>query len=139
MTRYLLDTNILSELRKGARACPEVVAWFEEADDEALFTSVLVVGEIRCGIELARKNDPRKARALEKWLTALVQHFSDRILTIDDRVADCWGRLCVEQKLPDVGGLLAATALAHDLTLCTRNTTDFARNGVKLFNPFSKT
>jgi predicted nucleic acid-binding protein len=136
--RYLLDTNILSELRKGERACPEVVVWFDETDDEVLFTSVLVVGEIRRGIELARKADPKKAKALEKWLITLVEHFSDRILPIDDRVADLWGRLCVDQKLPDVDGLLAATALTHNLTLCTRNTADFARSGVKLLNPFSK-
>jgi predicted nucleic acid-binding protein len=133
---YLLDTNILSELRKGARANPGVVAWFEEVDDESLFTSVLVIGEIRRGIELARTSDSKKAKALEKWLVALVEHFSDRILIIDDRVSDCWGRLCVDQKLPDVDGLLAATALTHDLTLCTRNTTDFSRSGVKLLNPF---
>lgn len=138
MTRYLLDTNILSELRKGSRAHAEVVVWFEEVDDDALFTSVLVIGEIRRGIELARKTDPKKAKALEKWLTTLVEHFSDRVLAIDERVADRWGRLCVDQKLPDVDGLLAATALLHDLTLCTRNTADFARSGVKLLNPFSK-
>jgi predicted nucleic acid-binding protein len=136
--RYLLDTNILSELRKGTRASLEVTGWFDEVDDEALFTSVLVIGEIRRGIELARKADPKKAKALEKWLNTLVQHFSDRILVVDDRVADCWGRLCVDQKLPDVDGLLAATALTHDLTLCTRNTADFERSGVKLFNPFLK-
>ncbi len=139
MIRYLLDTNILSELRKGSRTHPEVAAWFDGVADETLFTSVLVIGEIRRGIELARKSDPKKAKALEKWLTALVAHFSDRILTVDERVADRWGRLCVDQKLPDVDGLLAATALAHDLTLCTRNTPDFVRSGVKLLNPFSKT
>ena len=136
MTRYLLDTNILSELRKGARATPGVVAWFDGVDDEALFTSVLVIGEIRRGIELARRTDPEKATALEKWLAALVTHFSDRILPIDDRVADRWGRLSVDQKLPDIDGLLAATALVQDLSLCTRNTADFERSGVKLLNPF---
>lgn len=91
---------------------------------------------MRRGIELARKADPKKAKALEKWLTPLTQHFSDRVLAVDDRVADRWGRLCVDQKLPDVDGLLAATALVHDLTLCTRNTKDFARSGVRLLNPF---
>lgn len=136
MTRYLLDTNVLSGLRKGTRAHAAVVAWFEGVDDAALFTSVLVIGEIRRGIELARKADPKKAKALEKWLTTLTHHFSDRVLAVDDRVADRWGRLCVDQKLPDVDGLLAATAWVHDLTLCTRNTKDFARSGVKLLNPF---
>jgi hypothetical protein len=136
--RYLLDTNILSELRKGSRARAEVVAWFAEVDDDTLFTSVLVVGEIRRGIELARKTDSKKARVLEKWLIRLVEDFSDRILAVDERVADRLGRLCMDQKLPDVDGLLATTALAHDLTLCTRNTADFERSGVKLLNPFSK-
>jgi len=133
---YLFDTNILSEMRKGERASPEVAAWFDGVADEGLFTSVLVIGEIRRGVELARKNDSKKAKALEKWLSTLVAHFSDRILPIDDRIADRWGRLCVNQKLPDIDGLLAATALVHDLSLCTRNISDFARNGVKLFNPF---
>jgi predicted nucleic acid-binding protein len=136
--RHLLDTNILSELRKGTRASPEVAAWFEDVDDEALFTSVLVIGEIRRGIELARKTDSKKAKALEKWLATLVEHFNDRILAVDERVADRWGRLCVDQKLPDVDGLLAATALVHDFTLCTRNMADFARSGAKLLNPFLK-
>ena len=136
MRGYLFDTNILSEMRKGERASPEVAAWFDGVADEGLFTSVLVIGEIRRGVELARKNDSKKAKALEKWLSTLVAHFSDRILPIDDRIADRWGRLCVNQKLPDIDGLLAATALVHDLSLCTRNISDFARNGVKLFNPF---
>jgi len=137
VTKYLLDTNILSELRKGSRAHEGVTAWFGRVDDGALFTSVLVIGEIRRGIELARRAGPKKAKVLEKWLTTLVAHFSDRVLAIDERVADRWGRLCMDQKLPDVDGLLAATALVHDLTLCTRNTADFARSGARLLNPFS--
>jgi predicted nucleic acid-binding protein len=135
VTKYLLDTNVLSELRKG-HAAASVVAWFDSVENDALFTSVLVTGEIRRGIELARKTDQKKAKALDKWLAGLVLHFSDRILPIDDRVADRWGALCIDQKLPDVDGLLAATALVHDLTLVTRNVADFKRSAVKLLNPF---
>jgi Predicted nucleic acid-binding protein, contains PIN domain len=136
VTGYLLDTNVLSELRKGSDAAASVVAWFGGVEDDALFTSVLVTGEIRRGIELARKTDPKKAKALDKWLTGLIRHFGERILPIDDHIADRWGALCVDQKLPDVDGLLAATALVHDLTLITRNVADFKRSGVRLLNPF---
>ena len=136
MTRYLLDTNVLSELRKGSAAAVSLVAWFGGVEDDALFTSVLVTGEIRRGIELARKTDPKKAKVLDKWLKGLIRHFDERVLPIDDRIADRWGALCIDQKLPDIDGLLAATALVHDLTLVTRNIADFKRSGVKLLNPF---
>ncbi len=136
MIQYLLDTNILSELRKKSRADSGVIKWFEGVENDALFTSVLVIGEIRRGIELVRKSDSKQAKALEKWLNGLMSHFRERVLPIDDRVADRWGKLCIDQKLPDVDGLLAATALVHNLTLVTRNTADFKRSPVKLLNPF---
>jgi len=136
VTRYLLDTNVLSELRKGSGTAASVTAWLDGVEDDALFTSVLVTGEIRRGVELARRTDPKKAKTLEKWLTGLIRDFGGRILPIDDRVADRWGALCVDQKLPDVDGLLAATALVHGLTLVTRNVTDFKRSAVTLLNPF---
>lgn len=136
MTRYLLDTNLLSELRKGNRALPSVVEWFAGIEEEAIFVSVLVIGEIRRGIELARRKDPGRAEALDKWLAGLVKHYGTRILPIDERIAERWGMLSVDQRLPDVDGLLAATALVHDLTLVTRNVADFRRSGAKLVNPF---
>ena len=136
MNRYLLDTNILSELRKNTRAHPSVNHWFDNSNEETLLTSVLVFGEVRRGVERLRKKDSRQAEALEKWLESWKRFFGDRALPVDQRVADCWGGLAIDQKLPEIDGLLAATAIVHDLTLVTRNTNDFARSGVKLLDPF---
>ena len=132
---WLLDTNIVSELRKGERANPGVRAWFAEAADESLFTSVLVVGELRRGIESIRRRDVPSALALERWLAGLTDGFADRILAVDRAVAEQWGSLNVPDPVPTVDGLLAATALVHRLTLVTRNTRDVARTGVPLLDP----
>ena len=132
---WLLDTNIVSELRKGEFAHARLRAWFAEADEDALFTSVLVVGEIRRGIESLRRRDVPSALALEHWLAALTDSFADRILPVDRMVAEEWGRLNVPDPVPTVDGLLAATARVHDLTLVTRNTRDVARTGVPVLDP----
>ena len=132
---WLLDTNIVSELRKGERANPGVRAWLAEAAEESLFTSVLVVGELRRGIESIRRRDVPSALALDRWLEAMTDGFADRILPIDREVAEQWGRLNVPDPVPTVDGLLAATALVHGLTLVTRNTRDGARTGVLLLDP----
>jgi len=132
---WLVDTNVLSELRKGARAAAGISAWFDAADETALYTSVLVVGEIRRGIESLRRRDDTAALALEGWLNRLTESFADRILPVDSEVADRWGRINVPDPVPTVDGLLAATALVHDLTLVTRNTRDVARTGVRLLDP----
>lgn len=132
---WLLDTNIISELRKGERADPRLRAWFADAVDDTLFTSVLVVGEIRRGIESLRRRDAPSALALELWLAGLTDDFADRILPVDRTVAEEWGRLSVPDPVPTVDGLLAATALVHGLTLVTRNTRDVARTGVPLLDP----
>ena len=133
---WLLDTNVLSELRKGGRADRGVQAWFGEVNEPELFTSVLVVGEIRRGIELVRRRDVPSALALEQWLRRLVETFGHRLLPIDARVAERWGTLNVPDPVPAVDGLLAATALVHDLTLVTRNVPDMQRTGVQLLDPF---
>ena len=132
---WLLDTNIVSELRKGERANPGVRAWFEEAAEESLFTSVLVIGELRRGIESIRRRDVPSALALEQWLAGITDGFADRILPVDRAVAEQWGSLNVPDPAPTVDGLLAATALVHGLTLVTRNTRDVARTGVPLLDP----
>jgi predicted nucleic acid-binding protein len=132
---WLLDTNIVSELRKGERADPRLRAWFAEAEEDALFTSVLVVGEVRRGIESIRRRDVPSALALELWLTTLTDGFADRILPVDRMVAEEWGRLNVPDPVPTVDGLLAATARVHGLTLVTRNTRDVTRTGVPLLDP----
>ena len=134
---WLVDTNILSELRKGERANEGVRSWFAEAEDEALFTSVLVVGELRRGVESIRRRDAVSAMALEQWLLGLSNGFGDRILPVDGPVAERWGRLNVPDPLPTVDGLLAATALEHDLILVTRNVRDVQRTGVRLLDPTS--
>ena len=134
---FLVDTNVLSELRKGERADRGVRNWFEGAGEEDLFTSVLVLGEVRRGIEAVRRRDVPSALALEQWLLRLTQTFGDRVLSVDGAVADRWGVLNVPDPLPTVDGLLAATALVHDLTLVTRNVRDVARTGVRCLDPFA--
>ncbi len=132
---WLVDTNILSELRKGTRADAGTRAWFDAARAEELYTSVLVVGEIRRGIELLRRRDPAGADVLDGWLRRLVDDFGDRVLPVDAAVADRWGRLNVPDPVPTVDGLLAATALVHNMTLVTRNLRDVGATGVVALDP----
>ncbi len=132
---WLVDTNVLSELRKGDRADAGVRAWFDDAREDDLFTSVLVLGEIRRGIESIRRRDVPSAMALEGWLERLAIDFAERVLPVDARVADRWGSLNVPDPIPTVDGLLAATALVHDLVLVTRNVRDVARTGVRILDP----
>ena len=133
---YLIDTNIISEVRKGERCDGHVAAWFASIDDEDIFLSVLVVGEIRKGIERARRTDPAQARALEKWLSTLKQPYAERILPIDQMVADEWGSMSAIRPLPTVDALLAATARIYRMTLATRNVADVAGLGADVLNPF---
>ncbi len=133
---WLLDTNVLSELRKGERGVPAVRHWFEAHPDDEHFISVLVLGEVRCGIESKRRRDPKAAAVLDAWLARIEMEFATRILPVDAAVADRWGRLNVPDPIAAVDGLLAATALVHDLVLVTRNVADVARTGVRVLNPF---
>ena len=133
---FLVDTNVVSELRKGARANPRVVAWFGDLADEEVYLSVLTVGEIRNGIERIRCRDRRAATALDRWLRTLVREYEDRLLPVDRAVAEQWGRLNVRDPLPVIDGLLAATAAVHGLVLATRNVKDLERTQVPLFDPF---
>jgi predicted nucleic acid-binding protein len=134
--KVLVDTNVIAELRKGARANARVLSWFASLDAEAIVLSVLTIGEIRRGIENVRRRDPPAARSLERWLRRIITDYSDRILPIDQAIAEEWGRLNVPDPVPVVDGLLAATAKIHGLTLATRNVKDVARTGVRLVNPF---
>jgi hypothetical protein len=138
MSGFLLDTNVLSELRKESRCDPGVRDWMEHAVAEDLFVSVMVLGEIRRGIERIRIRDQNQARALEKWLQSLTTESADRILPVDERVADQWGRLGLRQPVPLLDAFLAATALVHDLTIVSRDEDGFRNTGVRLINPFSK-
>ena len=134
--KFLLDTNVVSELRKGPRADRKVTAWFQGLDPDELFLSVLVVGEIRRGIEGIRRRDPKAAQSLDRWLRGLAAGFEDRILPVDRRVAEEWGRMNVPDPLPVLDALMAATARVHDLVLATRNVKDVASTGVETVNPF---
>jgi hypothetical protein len=133
---YLIDTNIISEVRKGPRCNANVARWYQRVEDGSLFLSVLVIGEIRKGIEQARSRDPAQARALEKWLTEVRKAFGARILPIDTAVAEEWGLMAASRPLPVIDGLLAATAQVHGMTLVTRDTRPLAHLGVKVLNPF---
>jgi predicted nucleic acid-binding protein len=133
---YLIDTNIISEVRKGARCNARVAAWYASVADEELFLSTLVLGEIRKGVELARPRDAGRPLALERWLEEVAAAFDGRVLGIDDAVSDQWGRMSAIRSLPVIDGLLAATALTHGLTLVTRNDRDVAGLGAMVLNPF---
>lgn len=133
---YLLDSNVVSELRKRDRADPHVREWFAGVDEDELFLSVLTLGEIRRGIELIHRRDRARAVTLNRWFQALVAGYETRVLTVDQKVAEDWGRLNAVATLPAIDGLLAATARVHGLTLVTRNTKDVARTGVDCLNPF---
>src|SRR5579859_3594245 len=128
---YLLDTNVISEARKPTGDA-NVKAWFAATSSSQLFLSVLVLGEIRQGIERLRRRDRTQAQLLDAWLAMLRERYGDRLLPITGEIADEWGRLNVPDPLPAVDGLLAATARVHSLTLVTRNVADVERTGVRL-------
>lgn len=132
---FLLDTNVVSEIRKRSPH-PGVAEWFDSVSAADLHLSVLVVGEIRQGIERLALRDPVQATVFERWLSRLVHDYCDRIVPVNSDVAEAWGRLNVPDPLPVVDGLLAATALVHGWTLVTRNEADVRRTGVRLLNPF---
>ncbi len=133
---WLVDTNIISEVRKGSRCHLAVAAWWSRVEDRDVFLSTLTIGEIRRGVEAVRTRDLDKARALEAWLQAVMQAFGPRILGIDAAVAESWGRISAIRSVPVVDALLAATASVHGLILVTRNATDVAGLGVRVLNPF---
>ena len=144
----LLDTNVVSELRKR-RSDPAVTTWYASTRAGDLHLSVLVVGEMRSGIERLARHDKEQAarhehdagvvteRRHEKWLVDLLDLFEDRIMPVTIEVAEVWGRISVPDPMPAIDGLLAATALVHDWTLVTRNVRDVRRTGVRLLNPFA--
>ncbi|HKT01582.1 MAG TPA: type II toxin-antitoxin system VapC family toxin [Rugosimonospora sp.] len=132
---YLLDTNVVSELRRR-KPDPHVAAWADRHAPAITYLSVLVVGEIRQGIERKRPNDPTQADMLERWLDDLVRLYRDRILPVTMDIAQEWGRMNPAARPPIIDGLLVATARVHRLTLVTRNVADVARTGVPVANPF---
>ena len=133
---FLVDTNVISELRKRERCNQNVAKWYAQVAEDDVFLSVLTIGEIRRGIENIRRREAPSAGALDAWLSALIANHSSRLLPIIEAIADEWGRLSVPDPLPVVDGLLAATAKFHGLTLVTRNVDDVRATGVPLLNPF---
>lgn len=140
MSGFLLDTNVVSDLRKP-RPNVGLTAWIASADEQKLFLSVLTIGELRIGI--AVQSDAKKRAALETWLISdMLSRFAGRILAFDLDVAQQWGRIegrarLGSGKLPVVDSQLAATALFHGLTLVTNNEADFSRTGASVLNPWT--
>ena len=133
---YLIDTNIISDVRRGRRCDPNVASWYEKIEDASLYLSVLVIGEIRKGIKRIRPKDTVQAYAIENWRIAVDKTFGERILPIDRAVANEWGRLNASRPLPVIDGPLAATAKIHHMTLVTRNIAEIADLDVQFLNPF---
>ena len=133
---FLIDTNIISEVRKGDRCDPAVAAWWSGVAEDDLWLSPLVLGEIRKGVELARRRAPQRAEMLEAWLADVMSGFGNRVLPVDTVVAEQWGRMNAIRPVPVVDGLLSATAKANGLTLVTRNVADVAGLDVDTLNPF---
>ena len=139
--RYLLDTCVISEyIRKQPEM--EVIRWLDRQPEENLFISVITIGEIRKGIVKIESSQPEKYQKLDEWLYKLIQRFEPRIITLDRKILLRWGNLSgkserLGRKLPVIDSLIAATAINHQLTLVTRNESDFSSIDVPLYNPWS--
>ncbi len=134
---YLVDTSVISELRKGEHADAAVRQWFAAVEDEEIFLSVLTVGELRQGVEGIRRRDPDAAARLDSWLARVVETRRDRLVPVDRLAAEEWSRMNVPDPVPVVEGLLAATAKTAGMTLVTRNVADVERTGVDYLDPFA--
>jgi predicted nucleic acid-binding protein len=134
---FLLDTNVVSELRKASQCHPSVAQWQAQQRPDDCFLSVVTLLEIRLGIELARKNDRAKAEIFERWLEKrMITGFSGRVFPVDGAIAEICGRLHAERPRSFRDGLILATAVAHRLTVVTLNTKDFEDSGVVVINPW---
>jgi predicted nucleic acid-binding protein len=134
---FLVDTNVISEARKGAKANLGVKKFFKETEADDLYLSAQTIGEIRRGLENIRhRGDLPQTRKLEKWLDLVVSNFADKILTFDEECAQVWGWLMSPHPEHAIDKQIAAIALIHDLTVVTRNVDDFRGTGVAIKNPF---
>ncbi len=134
---YLVDTNVISEARKGIRANAGVREFFKKSAHEDIYLSVQTIGEIRRGLENIRhRGDRPQTRKLEKWLNLVVTDYTDKILSFDEECAQVWGRLMSPHPEHSIDKQIAAIALIHDLTVVTRNVDDFRGTGVAIMDPF---
>ena len=134
---FLLDTNVLSELRRHKRTDPNVAGWAKAVDPSELFLSAITILEIELGVLLIARRDEQQGAVLRDWINhRVLPAFADRILSVDTRVAQVCAELHVPDRRPERDALIGATALAHRLTLVTRNTRDFASMGVALVDPW---
>jgi predicted nucleic acid-binding protein len=131
---YLVDTNVISEARRGR---PEAESWLRSVDPQKIYLSVITLSEIMRGITLQQKREPRAAATLMEWLQELRQDYGERILSVTDQVAVEWGRIAALRPRGDADGLIAATAIIHDLIIVTRNTVDFHDTGASVIDPWN--
>jgi len=137
VNRYLLDTNVVSELRKP-KPHGAVIAWLNELQENQIYLSAVTIGELQAGVEQTRKQDPPKAAQIQSWIDRLEQSY--QVLPMDSFCFREWARLMYgkpDNLLEDL--MIAATARVHELTVATRNERDFATSGVRIFNPFKTT
>jgi predicted nucleic acid-binding protein len=134
---FLVDTNVLSEARKPRQADTGVTNWLLSTAPERLYLSVLVLGEVRRGTDALARRDARAAAVFEDWLGRVQQDYAERILPVTEQIAQQWGRMDVIRPMPAIDGLMAATAVVHDLTFVTRNGRDVEGSGARTLNPFS--
>lgn len=136
---YLIDTNVISEIRKGDRANIGVCQFFDSAiqNNTRLYVSSITIGELRRGVDLIfHRGDTIQGKLLESWLNSILEHYQDNILNIDCEIALLWGKMRVPDSQHALDKLIAATALNYDLTVVTRNIKDFESTGARLLNPF---
>ncbi len=136
---YLLDTNVLSEIRKKKNANKGVIAFFKSVKEQkkSLYISVITIGELRRGVEVIRhRKDTRQANQLEKWLNLILSQYQDNILDIDAETAQLWGKLRTPHPEHALDKMIAATGIIHELVVVTRNQKDFKQTGVRVINPF---
>lgn len=130
---YLVDTNVVSEARRGS---PQATGWLRSVDPASVRLSALTLGEIMRGVALKQKSDPKAAGHLAEWLRKLRHDHADRILPVTDQIAVEWGRIAAIRPRGDIDGLIAATAIVHDLILVTRNVADFEDTGASILDPW---
>lgn len=134
---YLVDTNVISEARKGKNANAGVKSFWTSANESDLYISVLTIGEIHRGVSnIALRGDMEQSRKLEKWLDLIVTDYADRILAFDEACAQVWGKMMSPHPQHPIDKQIAAIALLYNLIVVTRNVDDFNGTGVSLLNPF---